>query len=267
MTNRAPTSEVNGTPCHQNSPTSSKLCEASNALCSEVDNTPVTGNSKTICCYICRSNDWCFLSGLRAENGGCSVQFKDIIDPVPLPSQGTGSCLSCSLLLMRIPFLFCCCSDAADGIGVEASGMSVAGSTGTHHRPASVNIGRGDHLSSHTVPYLAGNDQDLGRPIQRNDICYISECEHLTRNWLDMGWLMLSSIGYTMKQIRNEVMKDYLDASNSAKVIHLTEEWQRLRSGEATARALVDICCHKKVGGVRCAIVNALKDRPGSHGK
>ena len=59
-------------------------------------------------------------------------------------------------------------------------------------------------------------------------------------------------------------MKDYMNAPNNVKVIHLIEEWQFLRSDEATARALVDICCHKNVGGVRCDIVNALKDRSGS---
>ena len=153
-----------------------------------------------------------------------------------------------------------------DGIGVEASRRSVAGSTSTQHR--STPVGRVFHLSSVIAPYLARNDQrdylDLNRPIQPGDIQFISECEHITQHWRQMGWLMLSGIDYTMDQIRNDVMKDYLDASNSEKVIHLIEQWQHLRSDEATVGALVDICCHKNVGGVRSVIVKSLKYRSSS---
>ena len=110
-----------------------------------------------------------------------------------------------------------------------------------------------------------GDCDDLDRRIRHSDICFISECEHITQHWQQMGWLMLNSIGYTMDQIRNLIMKHYLDSPNSVKVIHLIEQWQHFRSDQATARTLVDICCHKTVGGVRHVIVNSLKYGSGSH--
>ena len=272
MRNCALTLELNGSLWHQNSPTSSKLCEASSALHSEMNGTAVTGNLETICCCVCSAIDWCFLSGFCAENDGCNAHSKDPV-PLPQPRGGQGNTISfvSSVFSENSIHPFYCSVDA-DDIHVEDSGRSVAGSTGTHHRPTAP-VGRVVHLSSlaTTAPYLTGNDQldclDLDRPVEFSDICFISECDYITQHWRQMGWLMLKGIGYTMDKVRNEVMKDFLDASDSEKVIHLIEQWQHLRNDEATARALVDICCHVKVGGVKSDIVNALKDRSSGQSK
>ena len=116
---------------------------------------------------------------------------------------------------------------------------------------------------------MPDNDQNdcqtFDRPISASDIESISECEQITRNWLQMGWLMLKDSGYTMDQINNHILKHYIDAPNSMKVIILIEEWRRLRGVEATVRALIDICCHKLVDGVRDIIVDSLKCGCGHH--
>jgi hypothetical protein len=54
-------------------------------------------------------------------------------------------------------------------------------------------------------------------------------------------------------------MKPYSDSPNSVKVTHLILQWQHLCQNQATAGTLVDICCHKTVGGVRQDSVNSLK--------
>ena len=142
---------------------------------------------------------------------------------------------------------------------MEDSGRSSAGSIGTRHRAISAN----SETCSSVFPENDQHDcHDLDRPITRTDIEYISGSEHITQNWLQMGWLMLKC---TIRHLKNNIMKDYLKFSNSAKVIYLIELWQETESDKATAKALVDICCNKTVGGVRSIIENSLKYGPDSH--
>ena len=69
-----------------------------------------------------------------------------------------------------------------------------------------------------------------------------------------------------MRHLRDELMKDYLKDPNSAKVTYLIELWQERKNDELTARALVDVCCDKSIGGVRSVIENSLKYGPDGHG-
>lgn len=63
-----------------------------------------------------------------------------------------------------------------------------------------------------------------------------------------------------MKDILKQLRKDELD---SVKIIHLLEEWRKVRKGDATAAKLLDICCH--VGGDRSSIEAALSSVHGSY--
>ena len=159
-----------------------------------------------------------------------------------------------------LSLLFVLCSDDATDIAMGDSGRFSAGS-------GSTGTGGGVHQSSLAAPCPTENDQhdchDLNRPITRSDIEYIAGNEHITQNWLQMGWLMLN---HPMSDLRNEIMKDYLTASNRAKVIHLIELWQKTKRDKATARALVDICCDKIVCGVRYVLENSLTYGPDCHG-
>jgi hypothetical protein len=115
----------------------------------------------------------------------------------------------------------------------------------------------------HPNPSDLQDDFDLNSPITCREIQHVSECKRITQHWLKMGWLMLSDSGYTLDQIRNHLMKDRLNLPDSAKVVHLIEQWQLL-SNEVTVRDLVDICCHETIGGIRDVIVNVLKFGCGS---
>ena len=99
----------------------------------------------------------------------------------------------------------------------------------------------------------------LDRPVDTSDIeLIVSKCEYITRHWLEMGWLMLKNNNYKIEDVKRIIMKDFGYYSDSAKIIHLTELWQSLNKDGTTARALVDICCHPAVGGVRGQIEELL---------
>ena len=53
-------------------------------------------------------------------------------------------------------------------------------------------------------------------------------------------------------------MKGLLDQPHSVKMTHVIEVWRDLRREAATARALVDICCHPSVGANRSYIESCL---------
>ena len=107
---------------------------------------------------------------------------------------------------------------------------------------------------------------DLDRPVNTTDIeLIISNCTHITQRWLEMGWLMLKNSNYKIEDVKRTIMKDFEYYSDSAKIIHLTELWQRLNKDRATSRALVDICCHPTVGGVRDQIEELLTYGSSSH--
>ena len=106
----------------------------------------------------------------------------------------------------------------------------------------------------------------LDRPVDTNDIeLIVSKCEYITQRWLEMGWLMLRKSNYKIKDVKRTIMKDFGHYSDSAKIIHLTELWQSLNKDGATVRALVDICCHETIGGVRYQIEDLLMYGSSSH--
>ena len=105
----------------------------------------------------------------------------------------------------------------------------------------------------------------LERPIRPSDTQFISGCEYITQHWKEIGWLMLSGSGYTMENIRRDIIKHFLHDPDSVKVIHLIEQWQILKRHRTTARELVDICCHPTVGGVRHQIENSLSYESSSY--
>ena len=120
-----------------------------------------------------------------------------------------------------------------------------------------------DSESAPKQPQLTSDGLD--RPIKPSDISFIAECDYITQHWNLMGWLMLKSSGCTIADIRKNVMELFPHTSDSVKVIHLIEQWQLSNKNEATARALVDICCHPVVGGVRELIEDLLIYESSSH--
>jgi hypothetical protein len=117
-------------------------------------------------------------------------------------------------------------------------------------------------MSSHTNDVVSKKSQlttnDLDRPVQQSDIQFISGCDYITQHWKKIGWLMLSKSGYTMKSIRQDVLEHFPEDSDSVRVIHLIELWQSATKYKASAKQLVEICCHPMVGGVRHEIEMSL---------
>ena len=103
----------------------------------------------------------------------------------------------------------------------------------------------------------------LNRPVTDSDIGFLSGYDQVAKKSLQIGWLLLQDDGYSMKDI-SVVMKDVLDQPDCVKFTYIIEEW-RQRRNEATARALVDICCHQSVGGDRSYIEHSLMSSSHSH--
>ncbi|XP_062505245.1 uncharacterized protein LOC134181961 isoform X3 [Corticium candelabrum] len=103
----------------------------------------------------------------------------------------------------------------------------------------------------------------LNRPVTDSDIDFLSGYDQVAKKSLQIGWLLLQDDGYSMKDI-NVVMKDVLDQPDCVKVTYIIEEWRRRRN-EATARTLVDVCCHQSVGGDRSYIEHSLMFSSHSH--
>jgi hypothetical protein len=179
------------------------------------------------------------------------------------PLSQSGELKSCDISHIQLivsSMNFCAGLDDAKGIHKEHLESSIV-----HHGATST--GEDSHSLSftgcHPNPSDLQDDFDLNSPITCREIQHVSECKRITQHWLKMGWLMLSDSGYTLDQIRNHLMKDRLNLPDSAKVVHLIEQWQLL-SNEVTVRDLVDICCHETIGGIRDVIVNVLKFGCGS---
>ena len=102
----------------------------------------------------------------------------------------------------------------------------------------------------------------LDRPVAKSDIEFFSGYDVVARNSLQIAWLMLRDFGYSMKDVRDSVMTGLLDQPHGVKMTHIIEVWRDNRKEKATARALVDICCHQSVGANRSFIESCLM-RPG----
>jgi hypothetical protein len=102
------------------------------------------------------------------------------------------------------------------------------------------------------------NECGIDRPIKESDITYIAGCDYISQHWMEIGWLMLKSRFQKLSDIRKNVVELVPHTSDRGKVKLLIEQWQQSKKTEATARALVDICCHPVVGGVRHIIKDAL---------
>jgi hypothetical protein len=78
---------------------------------------------------------------------------------------------------------------------------------------------------------------------------------------------MLKDNNFEILDVKKRVEKDLGYRSDTENFIHLTEVWKSLNKdgATATARALVDICCHPTVGGVRDQIEDLLLSPSSSH--
>ena len=103
------------------------------------------------------------------------------------------------------------------------------------------------------------NDYSLNRSVLNSDIEFLAGYEQVAKMSLQLGWLMFQDNGYSIADVRNKIMKDVLCQPYCVKVTHVIEEWRRLRKHEATARALVEICCHSTIGGDRTFIEESLR--------
>ena len=113
---------------------------------------------------------------------------------------------------------------------------------------------------------FASQYNGLDRPVTNSDITFLFEYCKVARMSLQIGWLMLRDFGYSIIDVRNVVMKDILDQPDAVKMAHVIESWKQLGKDKATARALVDICCHPTVGGDRSYIETILMSSTRSHG-
>jgi hypothetical protein len=142
------------------------------------------------------------------------------------------------------------------------SGLSMKRIMGTIKRIMDEEVSPSEHIHDNIVPRKSQlSTHSLDRPVMRSDIQFISGCEYITHRWKEIGWLMLSGSGYTMEDVRNDVVKHFLNDSDSVKVIHLIEQWQIHTNYRATVRELVDICCHPIVGGVRHQLEMSLANQ------
>ena len=92
-----------------------------------------------------------------------------------------------------------------------------------------------------------------------SDIEFIAGYYQIAKMSLQLAWLMLQRFGCSIADIRNTIMRDFLEQQDCEKVTHVIEVWRRLRTHEATARALVDLCCNPAIGGDRTYIEESLK--------
>ena len=97
----------------------------------------------------------------------------------------------------------------------------------------------------------------LDRPVANSDIAFLSGCYQVAQKPRQVGWLLLQEFKYSAKDI-DSFLKNMSHHENSVKLIHVIEEWIKLKNNRATARELVNICCHNSVGGDRWYIEEFL---------
>ena len=97
----------------------------------------------------------------------------------------------------------------------------------------------------------------LDRPVTNRDIAFLSGCYQVAEKPRQVGWLMLQEFGYSAKDI-DSFLKDMPHYENSVKIIHVIGKWIELKDNRATARELVNICCHNSVCVDRWYIENSL---------
>ena len=188
------------------------------------------------------------LNGLQ-----CSLLPISTSDSAAISSSSQKGNVAGDKLFIQTEYVYVLTTDYIFGIGTSRT-MTVT------------RIEQDDSLLLSTTQNLGSNYQYVGldRPVTSSDIEFLAMHVDIAKKLLILAWWLLRDYYKSLSNIRNKVLKDLQGESDFIKVVHIIEHWKQLKTKDATARALVDICCHESIGSVREEIESKLMYSSGS---